>query len=682
MSNRHFLLGAGQRNSYERRCRAMGQPGTVYGIEIRVHGIGDHDLVSELPPPPRELENRISIREKPDIPQHGLSLINWSRANRKLTHNILWYLAFPFTMVNLAGYMEPKSKVAGKTFRVGIALSSVCITVAMAAWSTVILETVTHSFGNVANSVVLQLVISAVGPVTLSGVIIYRRYSRRFQDDVTRANSAISLISVVALGGLFAFCLLQVIWQSILRQPPLMLPSNWLGRWSGFIDPMTLLVAGTTAVVWVVALLLALISLLVRFKHCAEWYMKDGASLSAAALLIVSAIALLHGAGSAVRLTVAWLFQFFFSFQTPDGQSGGATTYMLLQPKGAQEALRIDFIPLFLLEFVAVVLVGLILVLFNSIRLATEHSKFLNRGMSADYLMPDEFVPPDKWHCVVRDAAAFLPWLAVLTLPLIAGLWICLAWKLLMAEDSTIADWLPWLKIGAVMLVLVLASGRPAAFAGWLTAIFGRIADIAGFWPPDLHPLAGVPYLNALVDGIRDEVGKNGQNAVALVGHSQGSIVCAWFVAWGLGDGCPPKATEFIRCRGEVRSWNPAPGQVMLFTCGAPLASLYATFFPVYFSDELFGRIKGMCRAESWYNFWRQTDPIASAIEVAHNVNVTQRWEDVEWREKNAWWKCRRTRERIPKKHGAYFEDSVQQTTIADNLIPASRPAPPQTFGP
>lgn len=75
-------------------------------IEIRVHGVGDQSGYRALGDPKgTALNGWVELRRPPVLPAHPLKLINWWRANRKRTGRIWWYLAFPFTLVNVAGRM-------------------------------------------------------------------------------------------------------------------------------------------------------------------------------------------------------------------------------------------------------------------------------------------------------------------------------------------------------------------------------------------------------------------------------------------------------------------------------------------------------------------------------------------------------------------------------------------------
>src|SRR5690348_11467321 len=80
------------------------------GVEMRVHGAGDHGVFSALGRPiyVGTVADRVRIGSLPDIPQHELKLINWSRPSRRITRTLSWYSAYPFTLVNMAGFMGPE----------------------------------------------------------------------------------------------------------------------------------------------------------------------------------------------------------------------------------------------------------------------------------------------------------------------------------------------------------------------------------------------------------------------------------------------------------------------------------------------------------------------------------------------------------------------------------------------
>jgi hypothetical protein len=210
---------------------------------------------------------------------------------------------------------------------------------------------------------------------------------------------------------------------------------------------------------------------------------------------------------------------------------------------------------------------------------------------------------------------------------------------------------------------------RPEVFAERLRETFGSIADIAGFWAPDLHPLAGTSYRRALLSGIRQAIHDVEMefpcHPIALVGHSQGSVLCAWFIR---GRHWTEQDTEAVTDRRAVRDGlyggkaQPST-RIALYTCGSPLVTLYRTFFPRYFDDEFFVRTRAMTyRGSSWHNYWRRTDPIASELPQAVDRDVTEKIDEP------------------ILGHGEYWKERQLRNDIGDFFdateIPPQRPAP------
>ena len=175
------------------------------------------------------------------------------------------------------------------------------------------------------------------------------------------------------------------------------------------------------------------------------------------------------------------------------------------------------------------------------------------------------------------------------------GLWLVLAAVVFAAsnhgwgKDEWVVPLMVGLKIAGLLLLVVIVARRPAHVAYGLRQIFGSLADIAGFWAPDLHPLAGASYRRAVLRGIRigirdvreDHPGK----PIALVGHSQGSVICAWFVRGGHWNenGAESRSDEEGLAMGLHQVPREQSDRIALFTCGSPLVSLYRTFFPRLF---------------------------------------------------------------------------------------------------
>lgn len=81
--------------------------------ELRIHGVGNHDQWSALGSPTfifNQGSAGSSLSLAPTDVGHRLLLFNWSRVTRAGAR-LLWYLAFPFTMINTMAAMEPARNV-------------------------------------------------------------------------------------------------------------------------------------------------------------------------------------------------------------------------------------------------------------------------------------------------------------------------------------------------------------------------------------------------------------------------------------------------------------------------------------------------------------------------------------------------------------------------------------------
>lgn len=622
------------------RTEHQGRP---KGIEVRVHGIGDHATYSALGKPRyKELvDSRVWIGQVPDLPPHRLRLVNWSRANRKITRHFSWYLAFPFTLLNVAGYMEPTNKTCRVIMRGGIAAASVCLTVAMAAWITVILETFWHAVA-FEDDRLTGVVLQAIGPGLLIVFILYRMVIGRALVD--RGGALISLVTITALVAMIAY----------LHTKPATRTDGWLhellasGDTTNAADPMTAIVVGSTAVAWAVAVCLCVVAL---------WKKRDCAAFAGAALLLVLAAALLHAAGSMLRLFTASLVGFIpVSADRLGHIVPGTSTRNVLLPKpddlssdvvaSIGVALPIDLIPVF---FLGMLLLCAVVFWFELWRQARQHKP----GSSAAEAGTK---PATRTHELVGSLSKELPSAVTLAIVGTAVLWALMYIGFVFATPWQIANLLLVLQVaGAAAIVLILVR-RPEQLADQLRKTFGSIADIAGFWAPDLHPLAGASYRRALLSGIRQTVNDLAMDypdhPIALVGHSQGSVVCAWFMR---GGHWTERASEAMTDRAALKRGLHdvdfrRSDRIALFTCGSPLDTLYRTFFPRYFDDDFFARTTTMTfRSAWWRNYWRRTDPIGSPLPMKRatdNIDVTEKL-DEETQGHGEYWREERLRAAI-----------------------------------
>jgi hypothetical protein len=151
-------------------------------VEVRVHGIGDHGALSALGsgallPAPGD-NSGVETYVLPEIPgDRELLFVNWSRTSHRRAR-ILWYLALPFTLVNVAGHMAPPARRApavravhrGITLLIGVVLS-----IALEAWLIVIMETaLKYSPGIVEDDAIVAVLAVGVLLAVAAGVRVWR----------------------------------------------------------------------------------------------------------------------------------------------------------------------------------------------------------------------------------------------------------------------------------------------------------------------------------------------------------------------------------------------------------------------------------------------------------------------------------------------------------------------------
>ncbi|MBG6184307.1 hypothetical protein IWX65_002281 [Arthrobacter sp. CAN_A214] len=517
-------------------------------LELRVHGIGEVEYLNSLASPRvRRINQWIEVAEPPVLPDHRLKLVNWSRSNRKRT-GFLWYLAFPFTLANLAGRMTD-----GREGRIGrawwiVQLGSLVLTLSSLAWLVVLLETVAvhlppaASFGGAG---IVPLTATAVLTALLAAkwFLVIRR-----QAGTSRRGPATILLhaGVVIAGG-----------ASLARWPPgeLAYP-GWPSSEAPAgmrLDAMALWIAVSLAVV----LVLPLASIVL---HAAGGRRAKRPLVPAAGAggLLIAALLLMHSVNALVRLVL-------------DNVLGYLGRLFELAPAGTDARPRILLArdePLDLGDSRLDLFPFLALIALTAFVLAAAAVVLVRPGLGLGALWWGRLQRRLWWHRVIGDAAHLLP----LGIPVgavsagaamalaisfgegvLGGVWLALAVLLLQVAGA------------AVVLTLLLRQVQP------VQEILGKVADIAGFWPVRDHPLAGASYRNRVVAGLGSQLESAGAIRVALVAHSQGSVLAAWLLA----------GSEKARFGGI------GTGERHLITTGSPLASLYAVFFPGYFPPRL-----------------------------------------------------------------------------------------------
>lgn len=609
------------------------------GVEMRVHGIGDHGVFSALGKPiyTGTVADRVRIGSLPLLPKHELRLVNWSRPSRTITRTLSWYLAYPFTLLNMAGFMGPEKsgdrseKRMWLFMRTLVVISSLMMTFAMAMWITVILVTGWQLlYGEPSRLATVVLVM--FGPGLLAAIVVNRMLRGRPQVD--KGNRWVSLVTLAVLVGTAGY----LAGPAAAREGVFDFPVGTAR------DPMSFVIISTTLTAWIFGIVLCCIAWRAESRRNGHKRsgqpVTDRTALAGAGVLIAFAIAILHTAGSGIRLVVRTVLQY-----TPPvierrvlGAQGSAR---VVSEAGIYDrfsrVLPTDLVPVFFLVTVAVFVV----------LVSREYRRRKLKG-SERRPHPQDCKAAAPSHALLTDTHEFLARTALVAMVSSIGLWLVLA-ALVFAvsndrfgNEELVMPLIVVLKIAALLLLIVVAIRRPEHAAKRVRQTLGSLADVAGFWAPDLHPLAGASYRPAVLRGIRrciaDVRKAQPDRPIALVGHSQGSVICAWFVRGGHWEERQSESTSDEKALAvglhQVRREQSA--RIALFTCGSPLDSLYRTFFPRHFDDDFFRTALKMSHRNIWYNYWRNTDPIGSRLRgddtarnsdgpQVQNVDVTER---------------------------------------------------------
>ena len=596
---------------------------TSPGTEIRVHGVGDHAPFSALGRPGFESRrtSQVVISEPPQLPLHRLLLVGWSRANRRLTRTVSWYLLFPFTLLNVAGYMTPRRSGLARMLRVSVRLVSLILTAALAAWITVIVETAWRGVTSTADSGLASLLLCASGPAVVGAVIVKRMVGR--DAGLNQSGRLCSIAHLTALGLLAVTCFFHPAdWHYATDGRP----QWWRDAGDSTVDPMAYLLMASTAVVLTVSLTLTAIAVGLRRAARDKWGVRDGSALAAAALILLVATAVLHTAASLIRLVMSEAVGVVQDIRRGAvGQADSVGHMLLPQSEDLAGALRMDL--LFGFFGVFVLILGASVVGAAGVNVAAR-----SHTNSATGRQDRGKHPTSSWHSILGYAPACLSFVVLSTVALTAIAWTVMALQLDGMDPGAVSLSRRVISFVVLIVIAFLVVRRPERVGEWIKGIFQMVADIAGFWPPRNVPLAGASYRDILMEALDSAAEQDEEKPIALVGHSQGSVVCAWYI-------------------GEL---DETRRRITLFTCGSPLWSLYATFFPAYFGREFFERVASNSAGSSWYNYWRLTDPIATPVPFAENRDVT---EDIS---------------ATLRGHGEYWREPQMRQEITDALTAVS----------
>ncbi len=569
-------------------------------VEIRVHGIGDHDYWSNLGSPRfirGGTDSDPSVALPPRLPRHAVYLINWSRASRTIA-GWLWYLAFPFTLVNLSGMMRDREAVplARVWHKFCVNFTALVLTACTYMWLVFAAERICVYFGVPYDLRLGRLVALIIGVTLILGAA-WRKWSRELSE-LSGWVVVVHGIAVVAVG-----VLIVVLQPAQLKIQLENLDYEWLVLFSGFLavnrsrelwfDPMAFMMWSSLAIVVILSMVLAVLARASR-----------SAPLLATTLLLPLAVILLHLEGAAVVKIAFWLSRAFITTiddfalerQFVD-ELRWIDEGLLVTPAGSA------------LAFTTFPLLTAVILLLAAAALFVKRGVFRRELAKAKGLHQPDVTKARAVHRIVIQLPALLPSLVAYNLILLAAsLVLPLIFARVTLSNSSIifgvsttmhraiqsAFLFSNISIIAIAALIILGSRMEDTRKG-----FATFADIAAFWPVTLHPLGGASYRHRVQTVIDEAITIERSGTTVLVGHSQGSVLCAWTIS-------------------QLPATKLQHRNVVLVTCGSPLDSLYARFFPDFFDATFFEDVAK--KTSAWGNFWRETDPIATPLPLAQRI--------------------------------------------------------------
>ncbi|MGW3959993.1 hypothetical protein ACWED2_09215 [Amycolatopsis sp. NPDC005003] len=560
-------------------------------VEIRVHGIGDHapsSALGSLPPVNDNPGSSVEEFKTHKLPDHAVRLVNWSRTSRRKA-GFLWYLALPFTLLNVAGEMGPVGTARRRVFGAVVILSGFVLTIAVTTWALAILETVVKRLPWQVTASVTRwtLMVAAVVVVILMCARI-RSLGRRDSDyNKLIGHSHVAVVLSYSVALVFWRPAARVVAPDILPDAcePVRdvcgVPADW--------DFVTTVVIGSSVLMLLFAGVAWCLSAAGHPKSVRRLKVSPG---SGASLVIAMSLLWIHVTGSLLRLGVDWVLAYFHRYPAVQSLAGRPMARCDLPAPIGQSTLppceRVllvfdeSRVPVFLPDIVATYGFAAVVALALALALVLLVHRMRGAKLSTRWL--------------VLHLPKVLPWTLAAAFALFIGEALALHYWVFHPDRA-----LGWWYSAAITVTHLLAAATLAFLllgrrSPTVRKVFGMIADILGFWPVTTHPLAGQSYREDIVTGIRQVVARHTSQAAAgerenvvLAGHSQGSVLCAWLAA---------------------KSKAPLP--IHLVTCGSPLASLYGSYFPLHFSEDLFVKVRS--NVVDWTNYWRDSDPIATAL--------------------------------------------------------------------
>ena len=614
-------------------------------VEIRVHGIGNKELLDALGHPLFErLNPACEVATSPPVPSHTVRIVNWARSNTEFTKGFFWYVALPFTLINVVGYMRPP---LGKRYSFPICgtLAGMVLTAAQIGWGVLLVETVVAYLPVGAEDKQWSAQIPLMLALVMMTIMIYRTNSIRHANDVRDPGPSITVLVLNLATALATGLALHPHFEGpIIDTLGVLSPWKMTDR-SPLRNPMLLWATATTAAVYVIASILLFRLILpgagkrppdvpvpASQTDQADPCLPDEIDPrgedrqvvphpytphAMAALVIMASSILLHTMGSLLFIAVGdvmWVIRGLFFSDKPlslDGDTDMSTFYEI-EGLGSYQIKLLDILSLY--GFGLFALMGLCWVAFGA-RSA--------RGPDSRWPI-DAKQRAERQRTRIVETGKFMPRISLgffgsSAVAVVASTLMFLHLDLASSPVPQVLSTLCHFLAYALVLATALDQLHPVTDKAKL------VADVVGFWPIRNHPLAGISYRRRVVAGILMEMSRYPHRTIVLVGHSQGSVICKWLI--------------------RKRNLPVSKEHLHLITCGSPLVSLYQTFFPAYFTDDDFAEVPR--KVASWHNFWRATDPIATSVPHACNIEIPDPGPDG-----------------VLAKHGNYWISPVQIRTL------------------
>ena len=293
------------------------------GVEVRVHGIGNHQAFSALGSPINAQGKRVLGGRRTEVvredlePAHRVWFVAWTRTARAL-NGPGWYFAVPFTLCNTAGHMKPTRSGLGAdgssrqslAHQVVVAGFALLLTLGAYLWSVTLAETLTYRLFSDSNVteiaptlVVAAIWIGGIGVRYLLGSICKRSRGRTLAAEIESSRSLALLHVLVVAVATILILVVRPGQSTIDPDSPCLLGSDGAPCLIFMADWTVIVAAITIAAASILAIVLAGVSAIGDDK---DWSEQPADPWLGTGLCLIAAGLLLHIGASVLQLIIDW----------------------------------------------------------------------------------------------------------------------------------------------------------------------------------------------------------------------------------------------------------------------------------------------------------------------------------------------------------------------------------------